>query len=292
MRYGAESLIGRDFFEVHRAVVAFLAGIGFTVTKEILSRVDMQILIERKTNEFIRLIVLEHAVAKARKSSIHKNGKKFQTYTLGGKKSIQLCIYDKMEEFATKMLKSDPAKACLFLRHCIGDDALTQNVSLTRVEFRLGRNALAAFEIDSVEDLRNKEAALVDWLTSEWFRILRNPKVRGHENTAEQHEIWCETRMLFERYFSGPERREPVQWRKRGRVSCDPEALEKQAAGCMAAAIALRDGEQSSPESVLEKAILLLWNLCGKMYDKANKVAKEIETLKGVTLGKVVEWEP
>jgi len=31
----------------------------------------------------------------------------------------------------------------------------------------------------------------VDTIAHDWFRILKNPKVRGHENTAEIHPMLC-----------------------------------------------------------------------------------------------------
>ena len=43
IRYGFESLCGRDAFAVHAHTLTWLAKLGFKVTKEILSRADMQV---------------------------------------------------------------------------------------------------------------------------------------------------------------------------------------------------------------------------------------------------------
>jgi hypothetical protein len=43
VRYGASALIGRSLYDVHGAVLRFLSDIGFTVVKETVSRVDMQV---------------------------------------------------------------------------------------------------------------------------------------------------------------------------------------------------------------------------------------------------------
>lgn len=51
IRYSAESLIGRNLHLLHQAVLSYLKELGFTVHKEILSRVDMQVLVDDDLQE-------------------------------------------------------------------------------------------------------------------------------------------------------------------------------------------------------------------------------------------------
>jgi hypothetical protein len=58
---------------------------------------------------------------------------------------------------------------------------------------------------------------------------------------------------LFRKWFPGvSDRNQPVEWLSRQSVSCDPVKLEKQAAGCLARALALRYGAQPTKEKTLE----------------------------------------
>ncbi|GHT25071.1 hypothetical protein FACS189419_10030 [Planctomycetales bacterium] len=65
-----------------------------------------------------------------------------------------------------------------------GEEFLIDGLLLTRIEFRLGRDALKHLRIDTIADLEEKESSLAEWLPRNWFRLLEEPAVRGHENTA------------------------------------------------------------------------------------------------------------
>jgi hypothetical protein len=145
---------------------------------------------------------------------------------------------------------------------------------LTRVEFRLGRDALKHLGIDSVADLAEKESSLVDWLTRCWFRLLEKPAVRGHENDAALHPLWLEVQAAFRQWFPGMRAgNKEVKWNYKKPVSCDPVALEKQAAGCLAKAAASRFGTQKTVSDtmglVTSLDLLHNSNLCFGVYNTA-----------------------
>lgn len=284
VRYNAEALIANNLFSLHEQVLLWLASLGFSIQKETLSRVDMQIMLPERADKIISLILCNHAVAKARRDDIRRKNGRLETYTPGNIKAIQLCIYDKRAELC-KALQADPVKYELMHRNSVGD-WIEQGVSFTRVEFRLGRDALRAVGIDTVDDLQRHETALAEFLCVKWFRVLEKPKVRGHENTAQTHPVWREVERLFALYFPGLEGvREAVAWSKPERISCDTDALEKQAAGCLAKVNALRNGNQANIDECRESIFSIIATKMKTVFDKGNQIASYLQTLKGVTLG-------
>ncbi len=69
-----------------------------------------------------------------------------------------------------------------------------------------------------------------------WFRILNEPKIRGHENAQEVLPTWREVQQLFARYFPGDDaKRSDIKRGRDKRIQCTGEALIKQAGGKRAA---------------------------------------------------------
>jgi hypothetical protein len=196
-------------------------------------------------------------------------------------------------------LSSDPVKFELFVRYCSGINIYDSQQSITRVEFRLWRDVLREIGINTVSDLYVRENDLVKWLTSEWFRILSHPKVRGHENTASVHSVWQKVIKLFDFYFSNAKKEnghlfesKPIEINRDERISCNPESLEKQGLGCLSKAIALRYGAQLTHHS-LETILSLFVNRKSRfMFDRVNDNAKRLQIMKGVILGDddVITW--
>ncbi|MDR2116566.1 MAG: hypothetical protein LBP87_09315, partial [Planctomycetaceae bacterium] len=193
-----------------------------------------------------------------------------------------LCIYDKLAELSKTR---DVEKAALLKKHvfdCGG--GVGDGRGVTRIEFRLRRDALRSLKIDTIKDLFHKESALVEWLTSHWFRILEKPRVRGHENTASIHPLWVEVRYLFKRYFPGSDvKREPVTWSRNDSVPCDPVALERQAAGCIASAAALRYGEQKDVKRFREILHNEIDRYLLRIFDRTNERAAERQIKDGIS---------
>jgi hypothetical protein len=288
IRYLAESVQGgRDrFFNTHNEfVLPFLKRLGLVIHTEKLSRVDAQVMFDVDVKEIIRLCEDGHLTSKLRKGSIDfKNGFcwKKETLTLGSVSKVEVCIYDKGKELRAK--KKNIVKEADFISHCVGDEWINSGRPITRVEFRLGRDALKALGVNTVADLQERERAIFDLLTMDWFRILKDPKVRGHENTAALHPIWERVRMLFNVYFSGSAV-ETVEWQRKDKTSCDSFALKRQAMGCLAKAFAYDFGSQVSSQSTVDLATRWAEGVQKDFHEKLNVIAEHVEIKTGLTLG-------
>ena len=287
LRYNHDALVGRDLFQVHAITLDWLEQIGFHVTKETLSRVDLQVTLQRATADFMNLIAGGHVVRKTRKSDIHMDGLQTQTFTAG--KATQICIYDKKQELEDG---GDEIKTRLVVKHLLGLDLPEEDCMvhaplflfdhLTRVEFRLRRSRLREMGIDSIADLKEKELSLVAFMTEEWFRILESPKVRGHENTQQVHELWREVQQLFRHYFPGDDmKRSEINRGRDNGIKCTGEALLQQAKGCLASFLALTQGSGITEEKTVLILTELIRNNSEEITQRAGERAKEIETTRG-----------
>jgi hypothetical protein len=231
VRYFSESVQGdrNRFYDVHYGfVLLYLQRLGLVVHSDKPSRVDMQILIDVPMSEFCQSKRDNHIVRKVRKRAYFgRDDLVDETMTWGGLPKVQIQIYDKGKELRSK--KANILKEADFIARCVGDEWFNGDRPITRIEFRLGREALKGFGVDMVDDLRKRERGIIDLLTWDWLRILKEPKVRGHENDAELHPIWERVRHLFMTYFSGSE--VDVRFERKRVTNCDPAALERQALG-------------------------------------------------------------
>jgi hypothetical protein len=244
----------------------------------------MQCLVDDPIDDFVRLLDKGHVVTKLRKKKLIGSMTRNETIELGSVSNAQLCIYDKGRELRSK--KTNILKEAMFIRDCVGDDWYNSDRPITRVEIRLGRDALKCLGVDSVNDLRERERGVIDLLTSDWFRILKCPKVRGHESTASLHPIWIRVRELFFQYFTGNE--VPVHWGKQESLSCDPVALEKQALGCLSKALASRFGEQDAKESSVELGSDWVDRVGDELHEKLNTCAVVSRCKTGIEFGSSV----
>jgi hypothetical protein len=95
---------------------------------------------------------------------------------LGHTSKVQICIYDKGKELRSQ--KSNILKEAFFVERCIGEEWINSGRPITRVEIRLGREALKCLGVNTVSDLKGRERGIVDLLTRDWFRILENTRSR------------------------------------------------------------------------------------------------------------------
>jgi hypothetical protein len=251
VRYGATALIGRSLYDVHAAVLLFLGELGFTVLNEKISRADFQVTLEMECSDLLGLIYGGHAVSKVRNDVLYRNSGVSRTYACGQRGRQQLMIYFKTSELK-KMAVSNPSKFQLVVEEQLGG-SFDFNTSLTRVEFRLWRDVLRLYGVDTIADLRRMETDIVAYLTSKWFRVLSVPKsdVKGHEFEASVHPVWVRVQESFRRFFPGDGKPvEVITLRRDKPISCEPEALSKQAAGCLESMLALEYGDESSMETI------------------------------------------
>jgi hypothetical protein len=288
VRYLAESLIGSHFFTVHQEfVLPFLKRLGLVIHADKPSRIDMQVMIDVPVSEFVRLLQEGHVVTKLRKRAVFGTMTRDETIELGTVSNAQLCIYDKGRELRAK--KSNIVKEALFIRDCIGDEWYNSDHPITRIEIRLSRDALKSLGVDTVSDLQEREHAIVNLLTTAWFRILKDPKIRGHENAAAIHPIWERVRTLFSQYFTGTKVTD-VSWNKDKAINVDDVAMEKQALGCLAKALAQRFGEQENLHSSASLANGWIERVQGDLHEKLNFHAEFVRLRTGIILGKASSY--
>ena len=288
LRYGFESLAGRDLFSVHAKVLELLQELGFTVTKEVVSRLDLQVMLFRDISAFIEPIFANRVVKRGQSYSFHGEGNKpITSYTLG--KAIQLCIYDKREELIKKF---DEVKMSLIVNDCLGGEFPEE---LTRVEFRLRRDALKYLGINTIQDMLEREHAVVDYLTFDWFRLLADEKKseHGHERRQTLAPVWQEVRDLFFKYFPGSvENRKPIDRNIRGRreVKCTGESLVKQAVGCLATAAALVKGTFETETEALAFVADVLAGKVKTLFTRVRQRVVDLGILRGVNPPNAMDW--
>lgn len=283
IRYGAMSLINRSLYDIHATVLQFLSDLGFSVTKEVISRMDMQVTVGLDILSVLEPIYSGCAVSRSRDDVLYRNGGIERTYLIGKRGRLQLNIYDKSLEMR-KMQVSNPAKFQLMIDEHFGGDFSFEE-PLTRVEYRLWRDVLRLLEINTVEDLRKAETNLANWLTKTWFRILDVPKaaVKGHEKEAGIHPHWQKIQEAFLRFFTG-EGHAPVaiKFNREKPISCEADSLLKQAKGCLKTALALMFGTQSTVEGIYSTLFAWVDGIKQELFEGTNERALKLRVLTGL----------
>ena len=134
-----------------------------------------------------------HMVGKAKHTSHFMNGDLLETFYVGQKSSpIQLRIYDKEKEIKKKGNEER------WLLIWFVDDPK----DVWRIEFQIRRTILKQYQIDSINDLRNKKADLWKYVTGEWFSL----RCLDNENQARRsiHQFWKKVQLCIE-YFGSAE---------------------------------------------------------------------------------------
>ena len=142
---------------------------------------------------------LSYEFLRSHKATHNKKGKLFwgenddaETYYVGNKNApIQLRMYNKGVEVH---LKSGAKLWFLELWQRESTD------NIWRVEFQLRRPALKEFGINSFDDLKEKQAGLWRYLTSQWFSL----RLPDNEKTERRtiHPFWCAVQECFQQ--NGP----------------------------------------------------------------------------------------
>ena len=240
VRYGFESLIGKNLFDVYRSLKNWLYRLGFQVEREIVSRLDMQILCPVDIEKIMEAMRGNRTVTLCRgklETHVDLTSGRLETMTLKSN-TVELCIYDKMAQLATV----DPIYYQTFRKNVIDPQEPTE--FLTRVEFRFRRDWLKRYGITSFDDLERSQNALIEIASFDWFRILEKAKVRGSEREQNLHPIWQDIVKRFLYYFASPEemkKREKAELKEYKQPKSAPNAarLIKQAVGCIASAAAV-----------------------------------------------------
>ena len=285
VRYGAMALIGRSLYDVHATVLTFLHELGFTVTKEVVSRVDLQVTLGIDILELLEPIYLGCAVSRSRDDVLYRNRGVERTHVVGHRGRIQQVAYDKNLEMR-KMQVSNPAKFQLMVDEHF-DGNFSFDIPLTRIEYRLWRDVLRLLEINTIADLRTLETDLVAWLTNTWFRILSVPKdhVKGHEKETAIDPRWQQVQAAFLHFFPGEGRAPvPIKFNRDKPISCEATSLLKQAKGCLKTALALMFGVQTSVENIYETLFAWADSIKHELFEGTNERAFKLKVLTGLNI--------
>jgi hypothetical protein len=286
VRFGFFALAKSSLWDCVTLLKEVLAKEGFHITDEKISRVDMQVLIERPVQDFLEAMKGDTVVTLCRgKVSQILNLRTGQIETILLKSgTTELEIYDKRAQ----VLLSDKDYYEVFRRFVLGGGALPDH--LTRVEYRFHRDALRRYGIDTFDDLRVSALSLIQIATSEWFRILESSKVRGSENTQKISILWQEVVNSFEYYFSASNEIEIERTRVqlKGTVikqeSVKVDRLEKQAVGCLASVAAFCLEKVEDTEQLLDYVFSRVSLYVGDLSKKYRLRRLLSEVVAGVSL--------
>ena len=254
----------------------WLDELGFNVSKEIISRVDLQILVARPFEDFAIDIACRHVVKRSVDSCLHQSGSSYTSYAAGS--DIRANFYDKKRQLLDEQ---DEVGLRMIAEYCcngvIPDD-------LTRIEFQVKRSALRVLKINDISDLKASEASLVDYLTFDWFRIIDGPKKKGHTREQGLSSAWQEVRDLFKRYFPGGDNPREIGRHsdKVKDLKCTADMLVAQAVGCMASVAARCKGAFRDSKSVLRYVFERLEEGVDDLFDKVNRRAEHLATIIGL----------
>jgi hypothetical protein len=262
VRFGFECLCGCSLFDVHAEFMVWLRKIGFTVTEEKISRIDMQVMTTRPVAEYAELVSKGCIVKRAKKGNFHVESCSMSSFAFGS--DIYIRCYDKRkqlfdtgDEYALKMI----AEYC-----CNGK----LPDYLTRIEFQLRRETLEVMGIDTIDDLCDSELSLIEWLTFDWFRLTDGVPKRGHTKEQPVAGIWQEVQDEFRKYFPGGNNKRVItrSFNEVG-INCTSDDLVNQAIGCMAT-VASRAKIQLQKDSVLNY-------VCERMRERADELFLKVQ---------------
>jgi hypothetical protein len=282
VRFGFESLVGRNFFDVYSEFICFLSSLGFTISKEIISRVDLQVMVNRNINDFLVPILSGWCVRSFYKFNVYTDSCG-NTSGLSGGVGIKLRIYNKTQELLDT---NNEFKASLLSHYCTGGFIPT---NLTRIEYSVGRDFLNDCCLNTVQDLQELENSLVNYLTYDWFRLLDSKKTVCNASRQSVHKIWQEVQDLFNEYFPGVEsdRIFSRSSRKMKGLNCDSRMLNSQAIGCLCSAIALSHGVFSDKEEAKKYLMKLFDNNSDLIMEKIKQRVDRNRILTGYDPSKV-----
>jgi len=282
VRFGFECLARTNLFEAAQTLKHALEDAGFRWENEVLSRVDMQVLLPIDIYDFHKAMKGKRVVTKCRgkwEMVCDCQTMRLQTMTLRSG-NAEICIYDKLAQVAT----ADFVYYTTFHRWILNYE---RPEFLTRVEFRFRRPMLRRYGITTFEDLRRSQEALPQVFGQEWFRILERDKVRGSENVIKNAPIWEKTLKAFRFYFSrddvGQRSREELREYKPPRTSPDTEQLVKQAVGCLASALAITQKAVLDGAEAVQNGVEVLKKNAGELYFKITSKQIQNEVVRAFT---------
>lgn len=225
LHFGYNSLRENDLKTAFYQIADYLLELGFVITKETISRVDLQTTLTIDPKKVFKKVLNDSKrVCRCRKFKVVYRNDLIESITSG--QNLQICVYDKAKEL---LIKRDEQKINDIIDY-FGEDP----DYLTRIEFRLRRDFLRDIKIDTIDDLYFNLGGIIEYLTYNWFRLVKDNKVRGHEQHQELDPLWLLVRERLFDYFGNPE----SEINRKNFSKATAQQLIDQALGCLAAAYA------------------------------------------------------
>ena len=248
---GSEFLMAMGSLEAaYELIVEKLRALGGTVKRHKLSRVDACVdLAGVAVTEFTKAFREGRYVSRAQSrcehfeevlnASIYGRGRRDTGFSIGTK--IMLRAYDKLLE-----VKSQPSKQAIICERRWG----SMPEKATRVEFELKREALKSFQIDTIEQWKEKRAGVMKYLCEEWFRLVEKDGNRTNTSRMIVLDVW---ELVTQRFADWTNAKPDTNAVKRFRSApvINPQALLLQAYGCMVAAVVALKGTGQTMKDVL-----------------------------------------
>jgi hypothetical protein len=236
LQIGSEMLMSlrglRGAFEYVRESLGRLGG---TVVGNKVSRVDACVdLPGIEASEFTRAFREGRVICRAQKWSDHGMipcdfygcGRKETGLSLGT--VIRLRAYDKVAE-----VRNNPTKKAILETHRWGG----KPEIASRVEFQIRREALKEFGVDTVEDWEKEKASILRYLCEDWFRLTEYEVDRTNTTRGSVSEVWRHVTDRFMLWCRADENTRKAE-RETPQSVVEPDALVKQARGCLTTAVA------------------------------------------------------
>ncbi|MDB5295720.1 MAG: hypothetical protein JWO31_1703 [Phycisphaerales bacterium] len=176
-----EACLRRGGWQCWKDVLGFVSALGGDVIRETMSRVDMCLdLPGQPTEPFLTAHAEGRFVTRAKKWTLF-GGSDVSLYF--GTHPLQFFIYDKLAQVTTKKAALVPLMAERRWGGAVPPAA-------TRVEYRLGRAALASRGVTTVDSYFTFRSEIAGYLTSKWLRLVAAIPSKGNESRAKLLPLW------------------------------------------------------------------------------------------------------
>ena len=250
VRLRSEVLMSVGDREAWALAERLMAGLGFSKSRDIVSRVDLCVDIADLDVGALSVAFFEgRYVSQARKGALYCDGARWTGFW-SGTKACGIRVYDKLLEVQEK---GNEAKYQALVGRWGGEPK-----SATRVEYQVRRNVLRdSWGVEGVEDMWEKMPAIIEYLCGKWFRLTVEA-VRGDAGKNQAHakvaEVWEKVKGKFLEWAgSGPQKIE----RRKGKRPCT-DRLKALMKGCIASILSLDMEWMLSPEQSFDE---LMWEV-------------------------------
>ena len=244
VEFGYQALKFRKFLDVVAEVEAVLKAMGFNVVRHKISRIDVQLTLELPFQVVARAFKENLIVSRVKKWSEYRGTirrfdtdeetqTEYETFCGGCGDTITVRLYDKIKE----CFKAPEALEKLNDLYAV----MGVREHLTRIEFELRRKWLSEYKIDTVVDFYAKLPEIIRYLTGSYFRVLDGAKTT-HVEKQRTAKWWDDVQKKFELAFNATFEGKALE--KVESKIFSPDALMKQALGCMKAAFSSLDGDK------------------------------------------------